>query len=104
MARLISSKTLWQLHHVEGRADAIRDWLRANSIDPDRVSADHDVVVEDRPDGPVIRYTEILRNENGRPYPTASGDVAAEERSAPLVVEPPEGWPKYAVPDGPADA
>lgn len=99
MARLISSPALWRLHQVEGRADAVRDWVHANGIDPNVVSVGHNVTIEDGPDGQVIRCTVIKRNENGRPYATADGAPAVEERTTPLVVEPPEGWPKYAVPD-----
>lgn len=99
MARLISNPSLWQLHQVEGRADAIADWVRANGIDPNEVSITHDLTIEERPDGAMIRCTVISKNEHGRPYATADGDAAMEERTVPLVVEPPEGWPKYAVPD-----
>ncbi|MFI6251484.1 hypothetical protein [Streptomyces sp. NPDC051016] len=103
MARLIFNPTLWQLHQVEGRSDAITDWVRANGIEPDEVSVTHNLTIEDRPDGQVICCTAIARNENGRPYATADGEAAMEERVVPLVVEPPEGWPVYAVPDSPRE-
>lgn len=99
MARLISSKELWQLHLVEGRADAVRDWVRANGLDPHEVSVDHHVTIEDGPDGSVIRCTTFARNGLGDKYATADGSPAVEERTTLLVVEPPEDWPKYAVPD-----
>jgi hypothetical protein len=99
MARLISNPPLWQLHHVEGRAEAVREWVRANGIDPNEVSVDHHVTVEYQPDGTVIRYTVFARNELGNKYVAADGAPAVEVCMAPLVVEPPEGWPKYAVPD-----
>lgn len=101
MARLISSPALWQLHQVEGRTDAIRDWAQANGLNPNEVSVDHNVTIEDQPDGSVIRYWVITRNERGKVYALADGSPAVEERTTPLVVEPPDGWPKYAVP-GPA--
>lgn len=99
MARLISNPTLWELHRAEGRTDAIAEWARANGLDPHEVSVAHDVTIEDRPDGAVIRCMVLARNELGNKYATADGTVAVEECTVPLVVEPPEGWPKYAVPD-----
>lgn len=100
-ARLISNATLWNLHQAQDRADAIRNWAEANGLTPADVSAAHDLTIEDGPDGRVIRYTAYLRTDTGAKYVTAGGGPAAEERTVPLVVEPPEGWPVYAVP-GPA--
>ncbi|MFH9072703.1 hypothetical protein [Streptomyces alboflavus] len=101
-ARLISSKTLWGLHQAQGRTHEIADWARANSLDPDVISVDHDLIVEDGADGRVIRYHEQLRNADGAKYACSCGEhPAVEERIVPLVVEPPEIWPVYAVPDSP---
>lgn len=99
MARLISNPTLWQLHLVERRADAISQWAQANGLDLHEVSVDHDIVIDERSDPSVIRCWVFARNELGNKYATADGSPAVEERTVPLVVEPPEDWPKYAVPD-----
>jgi hypothetical protein len=98
MARLISNPPLWQLHQAEGRAGAIREWAQANGLDPHEVSVDHDIVIDELPDGPVIRCWVFARNELGNKYATADGSPGVEERAVPLVVEPPDGWPVYAVP------
>lgn len=100
MRRLISGKTLWGLHVAQGRADEISAWAAANGIDPADVSADHDVIVEDGPDGRVIRYSEYLRTLDGSKYRAEGADGAAvEERTAPLRVDPPGHWPVYALND-----
>lgn len=99
MARLISNAPLWRLHVAEGRTNAIRDWAQANGLNPHEVPVEHDIVIEDLPAGPVIRCWVYARNELGNKYATADGSPAVEQRAVPLVVEPPKGWPVYAVPD-----
>ncbi|WP_372352657.1 hypothetical protein [Streptomyces sp. KL116D] len=98
--RLISNKALWNLHVAEGRAEEIQEWVRANNIDPSDVPVDADMTIEDTPDGRVIRYAANLRDaEGGRLLADPAGGVQQEERTVPLVVEPPAGWPVYAAPD-----
>ena len=100
MRRLISSKTLWNLHIAQRRTEEISAWVAANGIDPDDVSVDHDLTVEDSPDGLVIRCRAYLRNANGARYRVdGEDDAASEERTVPLTVEPPDGWPVYALVD-----
>jgi len=99
VARLISSKTLWHLHQVERRDEAIGTWIRANGIRPRDVSVDHDIVIDGPPGDRVIRYTAFARTEGGSKYTLDGRNPVVEERTMPLVEEPPEGWPVYAVPD-----
>lgn len=101
--RLISNATLWNLHRAQGRIEAICEWARANGLDPNEISADDDVTIEDTPDGRVIRCRVYVLSSSGSKQvaPMRSGEPLTEERTTPLVVEPPEGWPVYAVP-GPA--
>jgi hypothetical protein len=102
-ARLISSATLWHLHVAQGRVEALCDWARANGIEPGEVSADDDITIEDGPDGWVIRYRAFVRSSSGSKQvdPIRSEEALTEARIVPLVAEPPEDWPVYAVP-GPA--
>lgn len=65
------------------------------------VCAENDLTIEDTPDGPVIRCHVFARNEAGYKTASSDGGPEMEVRTVPLVVEPPEGWPVYAVP-GPA--
>lgn len=98
--RLITSKTLWGLHVAQGRAPEISAWVAANGIEPDDVSTDHDLIVEDGPGGRVIRYRAYLRALDGWRYVDGrTGDAAMEERTVPLTVEPPDVWPVYALTD-----
>jgi hypothetical protein len=97
--RLISNKTLWGLHRGQGRAEEISAWAAANSIDPDTVSTDHDLIVEDGPDGRAIRYQAYLLTLDGAKYHVDGVGTAMEERTTPLVVEPPEHWPVWALAD-----
>jgi hypothetical protein len=97
--RLITSKTLWGLHRAQGRTEEISSWAAANGIEPDGVSTNHDLIVEDGPDGRVIRYRAYLRALDGCKYHEDGVGPASEERTVPLVVEPPDGWPVYALVD-----
>jgi hypothetical protein len=102
-ARLISSRTLWGLHVSQGRAPEISYWAAANALAPEDVSVNHDITIEDSSDGRVIHYRAYLRNSAGRKHvdPAGSGEALTEERVVPLVVEPPEGWPVYALTERP---
>jgi hypothetical protein len=98
--RLITSKTLWGLHRAQGRAEEISAWAAANGIEPDDVSTNHDLIVEDGPDGRVIRYRAYLLTLDGAKYHVDGQDGAAsEDRTVPLVVEPPAHWPVWALTD-----
>lgn len=97
--RLISNKALWGMHVSQDRANAICGWLGANGIDYRDVPTDHDLTVEDGPDGRVIRYRAYLRALDGFKYHVDGVGAASEERTVPLTVEPPDGWPVYALTD-----
>lgn len=97
--RLISNRTLWGLHISQGRAEEISAWVAANGIEPADVSTNHDLTVEDGPDGRVIRYRAYLRTLDGAKYHVDGVGTAMEERTTPLTVEPPDGWPVYALTD-----
>ncbi|MEV3857760.1 hypothetical protein AB0J38_25970 [Streptomyces sp. NPDC050095] len=100
MIRLISNGPLWALHVADGRAEAVREWARANGIDPNGVPRDADMTIEDTVDGRVIRYTTYVRGDGGRTLvdPARSGEALQEQRVVPLVVKPPTDWPVYAAP------
>lgn len=102
--RLISSAPLWHLHQAQGRVHELQDWARANGLDPDDVSAGHDITVEDTPDGRVIRCQVFVRADDGKPWAVDLArfdEPLMEERVVPLVEEPPAHWPIYAVPGSP---
>lgn len=97
--RLISNKALWGMHVGQGRAEEIAAWAAANGIEPGAVSTNHDLIVEDGPDGRVIRYRAYLLTLDGSKYHVDGVGAAMEERTTPLTVEPPEHWPVYALTD-----
>lgn len=97
--RLISNKALWGMHVSQGRAEEISAWVAANGVEPDDVSTDHDLTVEAGPNYLVIRYRAYLRALDGCKYHEDGAGPATEERTVPLVVEPPDGWPVYALAD-----
>jgi hypothetical protein len=97
--RLISNKPLWQLHLAQHRADEIRTWAAANGIDPDDVSTDHYLLVDHTEEPVMVRYVAYLRTLDGAKYVDASGGPAVEDRAVPLVVEPSEHWPTWALAD-----
>lgn len=69
-----------------GPMGAVADWLRANDIDPSDVPIEGPIAVEQGH----IRYTAHLRNEDGHKYvDQTTGDVAQEDRTTLLKVEPP---------------
>ncbi|MDQ1037274.1 hypothetical protein QFZ75_003690 [Streptomyces sp. V3I8] len=83
----------WPVVACSGRLPELRDWLRANGVDPSDVPVHEDITVEPLTldgTGRVIRFTAYLRNAAGRLYlDEATGDAAREERIVPLVVDPP---------------
>ena len=95
--RLISNKALWGMHVSQGRANVICGWLGANGIDYRDVTFGHDLTVEDGPNHRVIRYRAYLRALDGCKYHEDGVGPATEERTVPLVVEPPDDWPVYAL-------
>lgn len=73
-----------------GQLPAFQDWLRANGLDP-RAVDQQPITIEQQDGKPVIRYTAYLLTADGRKYRDPATDGAArEERTVPLVVEPPE--------------
>jgi hypothetical protein len=68
---------------------SLLQWVRDNDIDPDHVSAQHAVTVEEVDGGRVIRYTRQLRNEAGNRYLAEDGELAVADDVAPLLVDPP---------------
>lgn len=89
---LISDATMWPPLRYTDRLQPIRDWLSNNSIDPSDVAAEQPVTVETLDNGQrIIRYTVYLRDETGHRYadPQMSNQAAREQRTTPLVAEPP---------------
>lgn len=101
--RLISNKALWGVHRAQDRTDALCEWARANGLTPDDVSADDNITVEDTSDGRIIRCRVFVHTDSGAKQvdPIRSGEALMEERAVPLVVEPPDDWPVYALADTP---
>lgn len=98
--RLICNASLYRLHLDQDQGEELREWARANGLEPDAVSADDDTTIEDTPDGRMIRCRVFDFSDSGHKQadPARSGKPLVEERLVPLVVEPPEGWPVYALP------
>lgn len=74
-----------------GRLPEVQEWLHANGIDPDDVARDTPITIETVDGQRVLRYTAFLVDETGHKYvdPDDPHQAAQEERTAPLVVEPP---------------
>lgn len=84
-----------------GPRTAVADWLTANGIDPADVPLNGPVAIEPDPatGGRRIRYTALLRTEDGHHYrDPATGDVARGERTTPLTIEPPANVQVTALP------
>ena len=103
MARLISNAALWGMHRAQGRADALCEWVRDNGLHPNEVAADYDIVIDDTPDGRMLRCHVFVRTDAGAKTVSHDGGPHVEERTVPLVVEPPDDWPVYAVPGTPQE-
>ena len=72
-----------------GQLPALHAWLRANGLDPHDVDK-APITVERQDDKAVVRYTAALRDADGYRYRDPVTDGAArEERTVPLLVEPP---------------
>lgn len=104
--QIISDRDIWPvISSDKQRHTEILDWLRANGIDPNDVSADSTVTIEPTTDGHLIRYTALLRNAAGHHYVDPNDPderPAREERTAPLAVLLPDTWPQPVLraPDG----
>ena len=75
-----------------GRREELKAWLQANGIDPADVPIHANISIEPtKPRGAhLIRYTVYLRDTSGRKYQDpATHDAAQEERTVPLLVQPP---------------
>lgn len=99
--RLITDKALWDLHQAQDRIKELCDWVRANGLSPEDVAAEEPLTIEDAPDGRVIRCHVFVTNEDGVKVRPQDGGPHTEERTVPLAVEPPDGWPVYALADNP---
>lgn len=74
------------------RQQKLCDWLAANGIDYNEVPVDTPLTVETISCAQrIIRYTVYLRTADGHRYvdPNDPNQAACEERTAPLLVEPP---------------
>lgn len=66
----------------------VLDWLRANGVDPDLVTAGDPVeVIMDGPKSQRIHYVRLFKHDNGRIAISPSGYAIRESVSVPLVVE-----------------
>lgn len=50
---------------IQAHVDVLRDWARANGLDPRDVPLDHPIRVEEGEGGTVIRYRAYVRTEHG---------------------------------------
>lgn len=85
----------WPTVASSDRLPELRAWLRSNGIDPEDVTPRADITIEPLTLGGdrAIRYTALLRNAEGHKYlDEATGEAAREERTVPLVVDPPPHW------------
>ncbi|MFE7780347.1 hypothetical protein [Streptomyces nigrescens] len=94
---VLNDADIWPTIAGTPRQQQLCDWLDDNGINDNGIN-DNDVTVHDPltvetlPDGQrIIRYTVYLRNEDGHRYvdPDDPDQAAREERTVPLVVEPP---------------
>ncbi len=77
------------------RHEEMKVWLAANGIDPADVTVRAPISVGPLTpgDSPTIRYTTHLRTAEGHKYlDEATGEAAQEERTVPLLVDPPPQW------------
>lgn len=82
----------WDRIVASDQVPALRDWLRQNGLEPRYVDK-APITVEQEDGKALIRYTAFLRDADGRWYRDPVTDGAArEERTVPLLVEPPEDW------------
>ncbi|MDX3232971.1 hypothetical protein [Streptomyces sp. ME19-01-6] len=89
-ARTVFHSDQWDHILEAGQLPALQDWLRANGVDPRDVDIAPITIEQHNGGQRVIRYTAALRDAEGHRYrdPATSG-AAREERTVPLLVEPP---------------
>lgn len=85
-----------QWHHIlaAGLLPTIQQWLRDNEIDPSDVPTHTPISIEGRKKQRVIAYSAYLHDADGHKYvdPEDGNEAAREERTTPLLVEPPDTW------------
>jgi hypothetical protein len=87
--RVVFHPDRWRRILDLGQLPALHDWLRANGLEPRDVDL-APITLEQENGAAVIRYTAALRDADGHRYRDPVTDGAArEERTMPLVVEPP---------------
>lgn len=83
----------WDRILKAGQLPALQDWLRENGIEPKDVDRTTPITIEQHDGRPVIRCTAYLLTADGHKYRDPATDGAArEERTVPLVDEPPAEW------------
>lgn len=91
---VLNDAAIWPTIAETSRRQQLCDWLTANGIDYREVAVPDPLTVETLPNGQrIIRYTIYLRTADGHRYtdPDQDNQTAREERTTPLVVEPPAG-------------
>ncbi|MEU7435669.1 hypothetical protein AB0B07_33250 [Streptomyces sioyaensis] len=91
---VLNDANIWPTIAGTPRQQQLCDWLTANGIDDNEVTVHDPLTVETLPDGQrIIRHTVYLRDADGHRYvdPNDPNQAAREERTAPLIVEPPAG-------------
>ncbi|PBC72304.1 MULTISPECIES: hypothetical protein [unclassified Streptomyces] len=89
---VLNDATIWPTIAETPRRQQLCDWLTANGIDYQNVAVPDPLTVETVPDGQrIIRHTVYLLTDDGYRYtdPNDPNQAAREERTAPLLVEPP---------------
>ena len=90
--RVVFRTEQWDRILQAGQLPALQDWLRANGLDPRDVDL-APITVEQQDGRRMIRYTAALRDAAGYRYRDPVTDGAArEERTVPLLVQPPQDW------------
>ncbi|WP_448334028.1 hypothetical protein [Streptomyces sp. DSM 41534] len=87
--RVVLHPDRWRRILDLGQLPALHAWLRSNGLEPRDVDL-APITIEQRDGKAVIRYTAALRDADGHRYRDPVTDGAArEERTVPLLVEPP---------------
>lgn len=110
--QIISNAVTWPtIGADEQRRTELFDWLRANGIEPNDVPTDSTVTIEPGDCGSAVRHTHVvrhavyLRNATGFHYEDpATNGAAREDRTVPLIVPLPDGWPQAVSPIEPDTA
>ncbi|MGW7636148.1 hypothetical protein [Streptomyces decoyicus] len=89
---VLNDAAMWPPARYSDRLQPTRDWLNSHGIDPSEVTTEQPLTVETADDGQrIIRYTVYLCGMDGHRYadPNEPNQAAREERTTPLVTEPP---------------